>query len=251
MVAIHYTARGAAPLTGAVSQSLTRATFAALNAPSVQETQPWRWRIDRDRLALYADWNRRLADADPDGRQLLISCGAALHHARVALAAEGVGVDVWRFPDPADPALLTELRCTGPVERAPRAAALHRAIAVRRSDRRPFADSPVPQEQLAVLEAAAGAGSYTLNGPDPQRRAAYVVITAPGAGPGDWVAAGEAMSAVLLAATAAGLVSSPVDDLTALAGPPEPTAGAPGPVAAVRVGVAGRVGAVPARAVPG
>ncbi|MEV0136029.1 hypothetical protein AB0H83_47275 [Dactylosporangium sp. NPDC050688] len=243
MVAIHYTGTGAATRAGAVSRSLTQATFAALNAPSVLDTQPWRWRIGADRVELHADWQRRLADLDPDGRLLLTSCGAALHHARIALAAEGVGVDVRRFPDPGDPDLLTELRYTGPVPLAPRIAALHRAIAVRRSDRRPFAGGMPPGEELAQLEAAAGqagAGAYTLHGPD----GAYVVITTPGGdGPGDWLTVGEAVSAVLLTATAAGLATAPVSDLAPLAARPVPGAGAP--AAAVRVGIAGRVGAAP------
>ncbi|MET7423703.1 hypothetical protein [Dactylosporangium sp. NPDC005555] len=247
MVAIHSTGRGAATPADAAGRSLTQATFAALNAPSVGETQPWRWRVDRDRIGLFADWDRQLADVDPDGRLLLISCGAALHHARVALAAEGVGVEVRRFPDPGDPALLTELRCTGPIERLPEAGALHRAIAVRRSDRRPFTTQPPSDRQLAPLMAAAeqaGAGSYTLTGSDvlgsSPAGAAYVVITTPGAAAGDWVTAGEAVSAVLLSATTAGLASSPVDDVTALT---QGVHRAPHAAAAVRVGVAGRVGA--------
>ncbi|MDG6109879.1 hypothetical protein Daura_17820 [Dactylosporangium aurantiacum] len=241
MVAIHYT--GAAARVGAVSRSLTQATFAALNAPSVLDTRPWRWRIGADRVELHADWQRRLADLDPDGRLLLTGCGAALHHARIALAAEGVGVDVRRFPDPGDPHLLTELRYTGPVRPAPRVVALHRAIAVRRSDRRPFAGTTPPGEDLTQLERAAeeaGAGAYTLRGHD----GAYVVITAPGGDrPGDWLAVGEAVSAVLLTATSAGLATAPVSDLAPLAARPVPGAGTP--AAAVRVGVAGRVGAAP------
>lgn len=241
MVAIHYTGTGAAVRVGAVSRSLTQATFAALNAPSVLDTRPWRWRIGADRVELHADWQRRLADLDPDGRLLLTSCGAALHHARIALAAEGVGVDVRRFPDAGNPDLLTELRYTGPVTPGPRIAALHRAIAVRRSDRRPFAGGMPPGEELALLEEAAGeagAGAYTLREPG----GVYVVVTAPGGDrPGDWLTVGEAVSAVLLAATTAGLVTEPVGDLAPLA--LRPAAGAGIPAAAVRVGVAGRVGA--------
>ncbi|MET7426337.1 hypothetical protein [Dactylosporangium sp. NPDC005555] len=106
-MAIHYTGRGVATVSGTASRSLTQATFAALNAPSVQQTQPWRWRVGRDRLELFADWDRQLADVDPDGRLPLISCGAALHHARVALAAAAVGhgdVAVHLTPDHPRPA---------------------------------------------------------------------------------------------------------------------------------------------------
>lgn len=238
MVAIHYADRGAAARSGPVSRSLTQATFAALNAPSVLDTQPWRWRITEHRIGLHADWARQLADLDPDGRLLLISCGAALHHARVALAADGVGVDVVRFPDPGDPSLLSELRYTGPADPAPGIGSLHRAIAVRRSDQRPFADRPVPDGELTLLRNAAeqtGAAARTVH-----RDATYVVITAPvAAAASDWLTAGEALSAVLLTATAAGLATSPVTDLTAFT-PREAEGGFP--AAAVRVGVADRFG---------
>jgi hypothetical protein len=260
MVTIQYTAGGAAVRAGAVSRSLTQATFAALSAPSVLDTQPWRWRIDEDRIELYADWRRRLADIDPDGRLLLISCGAALHHTRVALAAAGVGVDVLRFPDSGDPDLLTELRYTGPVERAHRSGALYRSIAVRRSDQRPFAGGFVPGGELTLLREAAeqvGARAYTVTGhelPGGTDETAYVVITTPGAARNDWLAAGEAVSAVLLTAVAAGLATASVSDVTAIARHGTPIGGpAAGryPAAAIRVGVAGRVGARPVTAPPG
>ncbi|WP_327004473.1 hypothetical protein OHA72_57175 [Dactylosporangium sp. NBC_01737] len=258
MVTIHYTAGGAVARAGAVSRSLTQATFAALSAPSVLDTQPWRWRIDEDRIELHADWRRRLADIDPDGRLLLMSCGAALHHTRVALAAEGVGVDVLRFPDSGDPDLLAELRYTGPAERAPGSGALFRAIAVRRSDRRPFAGGYMPGGDLTLLREAAeqvGAAAYTVTGKDLPGSAddtAYVVITTPGAATNDWVTAGEAVSAVLLTAVAAGLATAAVSDVTAIArhgASHQPTADGY-PAAAIRVGVAGRVGARPATLPP-
>jgi hypothetical protein len=259
MVTIQYTGGGAAVRAGAVSRSLTQATFAALSAPSVLDTQPWRWRIDGDRIELHADWRRRLADIDPDGRLLLISCGAALHHTRVALAAEGVGVDVLRFPDSGDPDLLTELRYNGPVERAPSSGGLFRAIAVRRSDQRPFASGFVPGGSLTLLTAAAeqvGAAAYTLSGqdsPESTDGTAYVVITTPGIARNDWLTAGEAVSAVLLTAVAAGLATAPVSDVPAIArhgASHQPPAAGGYPAAAIRVGVAGRVGAVPVTQLP-
>ena len=58
---------------------------AAVWAPSVHNSQPWRFAVRRGEISLYADPDRRLAVADPDGREMLISCGAALFNARLAL----------------------------------------------------------------------------------------------------------------------------------------------------------------------
>ena len=57
------------------------ATAAARHAPSILNTQPWRWRVSPGRLELFAEPRRHLAVTDPDGRLLLLSCGAVLHHA--------------------------------------------------------------------------------------------------------------------------------------------------------------------------
>ena len=65
----------------------------ACRAPSVHNTQPWAWRLRPDGVDLYADHQRRLSVADPVGRELTISCGAALHHFQVAARAMGWAAD--------------------------------------------------------------------------------------------------------------------------------------------------------------
>jgi hypothetical protein len=62
---------------------LAEAVQHAMRAPSVHNTQPWLWRIGPGVVELHADWTRHLAATDPDRRDLLLSCGAALHHLRV------------------------------------------------------------------------------------------------------------------------------------------------------------------------
>jgi hypothetical protein len=63
-------------------------------APSIHDTRPWRWIVHDNTLDLYADHSRAVPQSDPDGRLLTISCGAALHHAMVALAASGRAASV-------------------------------------------------------------------------------------------------------------------------------------------------------------
>ncbi|MER7007715.1 hypothetical protein ABT297_32380 [Dactylosporangium sp. NPDC000555] len=254
MVAIHYTGAGAAVRLGEVSRALTRAALAAMEAPSFHNTQPWRWHIDGERAELTADHRRRLPD-DPDERQVTISCGAALHHALVVLAADGIGVEVDRCAQPRVPGPVAVLRYTGPAAREPRAERLRRAIAVRRTDRRTIADEPVPVATVRLLRAVAedaGAHLHLLAGPEAAEATApyarRAVITTAGDRPHDWLVAGEALSAVILNAAAEGLATS-AEACPPTAVPPwlrrslPPGAGCP--AALVRFGVAGRIGAVP------
>ena len=51
---------------------LTEAARAAGHAPSIHNTQPWRWRVSADGLDLYAERGRQLGITDPEGRLLLV-----------------------------------------------------------------------------------------------------------------------------------------------------------------------------------
>jgi nitroreductase len=74
----------------------------ASRAPSVHNTQPWRWRVEESGLHLYSDVSRQLPNTDPDGGDLILSCGAALNYCVVAWAAFEWRAKVTRLPDPAD-----------------------------------------------------------------------------------------------------------------------------------------------------
>src|SRR5215471_15414239 len=63
---------------------------AAVHAPSVHNTQPWWFSKAAPEVSVHADAERRLRVADPDGREMLISCGAATFTARVALRYLGL-----------------------------------------------------------------------------------------------------------------------------------------------------------------
>ena len=142
-------------LTAHLDRTTVRAVISLANrAPSVQNSQPWRWRIGPSSIHLFADAGRALPAIDPEGRDLRVSCGAALHHLRVALLAAGLGARVHRLPDPAHPTHLAAVE-PHPDQPSPDDLALARAIENRRTDRRVFSTWPVPPEMLAVLQAAA------------------------------------------------------------------------------------------------
>jgi hypothetical protein len=96
--------RGAMMIVNRVDQRTVRSALElATRAPSVHNSQPWRWRIGDRSVHLYADHSRRLPATDPDGRDWIVSCGAALHHLRIALAASGISAIVQRMPNPSEP----------------------------------------------------------------------------------------------------------------------------------------------------
>jgi nitroreductase len=136
---------------------LAGAVAAAGHAPSILNTQPWRWQLEPGRLELSAERSRQLPATDPQGRFLTISCGAALHHARTALAAAGWSAHVTRLPGPDQPDLLATLTVTGPTPVSEAAARLAAAIPARHTDRRPVSETPLSDAYLNAIAAAARA----------------------------------------------------------------------------------------------
>ena len=136
----------------AAARDLTfrRVVDIARRAPSVHNTQPWTWSIHGDALELYADRTRALEASDPDGRNLAMSCGCALHHALVATRALGWTPVVDTLPDPRDPDLLARIR-PRPADIPVDAVRWLDAIDARCTDRRRFTSWPIPDERLQEL----------------------------------------------------------------------------------------------------
>lgn len=118
--------------------TLRAALLRGCRAPSVHNSQPWRWFFDGARLHLFSDPERQLPVADPHGRQLLISCGAVLDHVRTVFAALGWHTDLTRLPNLDQPDHLATLTF-GPGADPP-AATTARAAAIERryTDRLPM-----------------------------------------------------------------------------------------------------------------
>jgi nitroreductase len=142
--------------------------MSATLAPSMHNTQPWRFRVLRasQTIELYADPSRMLRYGDPHGRAVHIACSAALFNLRLAVAVAGREPVVMLFPDPGQPQLLAALRLAGPYHPSEADTELHAAIAARHTNRRPFSNRPVPPGVLAELVQAATTEGATLHLPD-------------------------------------------------------------------------------------
>ncbi len=86
-------------------------------------------------LELHADRMRALPVVDPLARQMVISCGTALHHLEVAVAEHGLGVVIDRLPDPGNPMLLASVGFVSGTDSV-RTRSLRQAIPGRWTDRR-------------------------------------------------------------------------------------------------------------------
>jgi nitroreductase len=195
----------------------------AARAPSAHNSQPWVWRYNDRTVRLYADFGRRLPGTDANGRDLILSCGAALHHLRVALAASGIAASIRRMPDVNAPEHLASLYLSP--HRASRRAAKAQVreaemITRRRTDRRRYGDWPVPEVFLEELQESAANEGAVLQVVDDQsggrtfdndalsvdQRAGHdgamlLVLSTTSDDQLSQLRAGEALSAVLLHAT--------------------------------------------------
>lgn len=162
------------------SATLHRILGRACRAPSVHNSQPWRWRVTDQEILLLSDPARQLMHIDPSGRDLLLSCGAALHHFRVAAAAEGYRSRVLRFPHGHDANVLAVVDLAES-EVTAEAVTAAEAIERRRTDRRRFSSWDVPEERLlSLVDAAAeqGVRAVPVTGRDRRRRLVELVARA-------------------------------------------------------------------------
>jgi hypothetical protein len=150
---------------------------AATAAPSIHNTQPWLFRLNDDTIDVLVDRSRQLTTLDPDGREMILSVGAAVFNLRVAARALGRETRIQLWPDPDQPDLAARLTIGAAAGDLPAARALAEAIPRRHTNRRPFASKPVPYGTLVELSGGATAENATLVTVDPALRAAVLSLT--------------------------------------------------------------------------
>jgi len=145
-------AAATSPLEAATPEEVARFVVgAAVWSPSVHNTQPWRFHARPEEISLYADADRRLRVADPQGREMMISCGAALFTTRLALRFLGYVPEVTILPDPDRPMLIARISWQEQVAAADYERELYHQVASRRTHRGGFDLAPLPPGVIAGL----------------------------------------------------------------------------------------------------
>ena len=127
----------------------------AVLAPSIHNTQPWRFRLGEKDVELWSDAGRGLSVVDPSGRELVISCGAALANLRIAVEMFGHVPEMALLPEPEETRLLARLSMGERKAAPPETTLLFHAIPFRRTNRKAFEDWPVPADVVRLLQDAA------------------------------------------------------------------------------------------------
>ncbi len=217
------------------SAAATAAEPSVHAVPASLGARPWRWVVHTGSLDLFADRSRQAVAADPTDRLTLISCGDALHRARLALAADGLAARVTLLPD-ADPDHVATVTAPERIDITDQARARYQATERRQADHGAdhgladhdaTADARPPDTAVAALVAAAAeegmrlslldrhqvielatATSVTRRAQDRIRQddaTVYGVLDGDGDTPQAWLRAGEALSAVWIEASQRGL----------------------------------------------
>jgi Nitroreductase family len=131
----------------------------AARAPSVHNTQPWRFYVSRYVIEMYADPRRKLR-SDPVGREMIISCGAALFGLRLAVRSLGYLPEVELLPE--RPRLLARVRLGVEAPMTEEEGGMLQALPHRHTHRGPFGARPLPNGLLAGLQRDAFAEGATL-----------------------------------------------------------------------------------------
>lgn len=148
------------PVDSKISEKLKFLLNYAVLAPSGHNTQPWLFKIVDDAVELYADKTRSLPVVDPDDRALIISCGAALFHLKIAIRYFGFQEIVEVFPNDQKPDLLAQISMGHKILASDESKSLFHSILKRRTNRLPFLNKPVAHSLQSELRLAASS-QYT------------------------------------------------------------------------------------------
>jgi hypothetical protein len=147
----HSVARSAAGQAHVLAENASYLITTAARAPSVHNSQPWQFRVTAQAVELWSDPRRKLR-TDPIGREMLVSCGAALFGLRLAVRSLGYQPVTGLLPDPAQLRLLARVAIGRSAPMSPLERQMLAAVPHRHTHRGPFAAGPLPAGLLAGLQ---------------------------------------------------------------------------------------------------
>jgi nitroreductase len=162
---------------GDPGRALRDCLIAATAAPSVHNTQPWLFRVHGDTVDVLIDRRRQLAALDPDGREMVVSVGAAIYNLRLAIRARGRESRVRLMPDRDQPDLAARVSVDRAAAVPAAVGALADAIPRRHTNRRPFSGRPIDASTIEELAGAAAAEGAALLAVDSALREGVLSIT--------------------------------------------------------------------------
>ena len=150
------------PFYGNATEKLTYCVRYAILAPSSHNTQPWHFALRRNQIELYADRTRSLPVIDPDNRELIISCGAALANLSIAMRHFGYHADFAQFPEPNDTDLIATVGLGREHLPTCQDEILFQAIPMRRTNRSAYENTPISRSLLYEMRAACTSQGVSL-----------------------------------------------------------------------------------------
>ncbi|MEI8406551.1 MULTISPECIES: Acg family FMN-binding oxidoreductase [unclassified Kribbella] len=144
---------------------------AAGQAPSMHNTQPWRFEINGPVIDVLLDADRTLPATDPANRFVRVGLGAAAFNLRVAAAMLGHETTLAIDPDPAVPAVVVRIFLAERKVPVAGLSSLYGELARRFTYRGPMVDLPISARMMQRLTEAAKAERADLRWLDDEERA--------------------------------------------------------------------------------
>lgn len=138
------------PRNGAFEDKLKFILNYALMAPSAHNTQPWKFKINGNKLYFYIDFTRELTVSDPTQRELFISLGAVLTNLQIALNYFGFDSKI-KLAHNEGKKLFAEVQVAAGLKDV-KIAPLFKAISKRGSDRSIYHKKAIPQKILSQVK---------------------------------------------------------------------------------------------------
>jgi hypothetical protein len=149
---------------------------AAGQAPSMHNTQPWRFEINGAVIDVLLDADRTLPAADPANRFIRVGLGAAAFNLRVAAAMLGHETTIAIDPDPATREVVVRIFLADRKVPVAGLSSLYGELGRRYTYRGPMADRPVSPRMTDRLTEAARAERADLRWLDDEQRAGLGAI---------------------------------------------------------------------------